>query len=357
MNRKLYALVLAGGSGERFWPLSRRMAPKQLLSLFSDETLLEATLARLEGVIPPERVLVLTNTVQEAAVRRVLPQLPPENIVAEPARRDTAAAIALGVGWVAARDPQAMMVVLPADHLIEDRAGFARTLEAAAAAAEQTGALVTIGIRPEWACPSFGYIELGEAEPLPAAAAPSPAVHRVCRFCEKPSREVAETFLARGNFRWNAGMFAWSLPDIRAAFAAHTPELAAFVTGLERDFEKTLRERFPTLPKISIDYAVMEKAERVLVVEAAFAWDDVGGWVAASKYWPGDDQRNAARARVLALESSGNIVYTADQEMQVALLGVRDLIVVQTADALLVCHRDEAEKIKSIVPHLPEALR
>src|SRR4051812_8207089 len=158
----LYVLILAGGSGERFWPLSRRARPKQLLALFSEETLLAATLRRLKGLVPPERVLVLTNADQEAGVREIATELPPENIVAEPAKRDTAAAIALGVAWVAARDAQAIMAVLPADHLIQNVEGFQNTLRTAAAAAEQSGELVTIGLQPTWACPSFGYLELGD---------------------------------------------------------------------------------------------------------------------------------------------------------------------------------------------------
>jgi len=163
MPNALYALILAGGSGERFWPLSRRARPKQLLRLVAKETLLEQAVARLNGLVAPERLLILTNVDQEAAVRELLPQLPKENIVAEPAKRDTAAAVALGAGWVAARDHAATMVVLPADHIINDTAAFQETLTAAAAAAEETGALVTIGIKPTWACPGYGYIEQGEA--------------------------------------------------------------------------------------------------------------------------------------------------------------------------------------------------
>src|SRR5438874_9282852 len=163
MPNALYALILAGGSGERFWPLSRRARPKQLLQLVAKQTLLEQAVARLEGLVAPERLLILTNVDQEAAVRDLLPQLPKENIVAEPSKRDTAAAIALGAGWVAARDHSATMIVLPADHIINDTAAFQKTLTAAAAAAEETGALVTIGIKPTWACPGYGYIEQGEA--------------------------------------------------------------------------------------------------------------------------------------------------------------------------------------------------
>src|ERR1700677_930516 len=184
MSSKIYALILAGGSGERFWPLSRKNRPKQLLALFSEKTLLEDTIHRLKGLVEPEHILILTNKDQEEAVRAMCPSLPEENIVAEPAKRDTAAAIALGVGWVSMRDPSATMIVLPADHLIKDVAGFQKTLRASAAAAQQSGELVTIGIKPTWACPGFGYIEQGQKSALKETEGVQ--VHEVARFREKP---------------------------------------------------------------------------------------------------------------------------------------------------------------------------
>src|SRR5205085_2557419 len=227
MPNALYALILAGGRGERFWPLSRRARPKQLLRLVAKERLLEQTVARLEGLIPPERLLILTNVDQEAAVRELLPQLPKENIVAEPEKRDTAAAVALGAGWVAARDHSATMIVLPADHVINDTAAFQKTLTTAAAAAAETGALVTIGIKPTWACPGYGYIEQGDAVKLRAVDSET-SVRRVIRFREKPNADLAESFVRKGNFRWNAGMFVWSVPSVLSEFNRHTPELASF---------------------------------------------------------------------------------------------------------------------------------
>jgi mannose-1-phosphate guanylyltransferase len=357
MPNALYALILAGGSGERFWPLSRRARPKQLLRLVANETLLEQTVARLEGLIPPERLLVLTNVHQEAAVRELLPQLPKENIVAEPMKRDTAAAVALGAGWVAARDHAATMAVLPADHVINDTAAFQKTLRAAAAAAEETGALVTIGIKPTWACPGYGYVEQGEAAQLRSVGKET-AVHRVVRFREKPNADLAESFLRKGNFRWNAGMFVWSVPSVLSEFNRHTPELANFISQLcvPDNFTKILRDRFSELPRISFDYAIMEKADRVLVVEAGFDWDDVGSWRAVSKYFKNDAEGNAANGEITALESSNNIVFNPDGT-RVALLGVHNLIVVRTPDAILICHRHQAEKIKNLVGQVPEELQ
>ena len=357
MPNPLYVLILAGGSGERFWPLSRRTRPKQLLSLFSRETLLEATLRRLEGLVPPEQILILTNADQESGVRALCPQLPAENIVAEPAKRDTAAAIALGVGWVSRRAPGATMAVLPADHLIQDTAGFQTTLRVAAAAAEQTGELVTIGIKPTWACPGFGYIEVGTPVALHDAPA-GPSVHDVARFREKPNPELAEQFLRQGNFRWNAGMFIWSIPAIVSAFQRHAPELGDFIGRIHGggDLAALLRDHFAALPKISIDYAIMEKAARVLMVESGFDWDDVGSWTAIAKYLAADDAGNHANCTVKTLDATGNIVFS-DQPRTVALLGVSDLIVVQTGDALLVCNRHEAERIKQLVAQVPPALQ
>ncbi|PYJ07847.1 MAG: mannose-1-phosphate guanyltransferase [Verrucomicrobia bacterium] len=357
MSNPIYALILAGGSGERFWPLSRRSRPKQLLRLVAKQTLLEQTVARLDGLVPRERILILTNVDQEAAVRELLSDLPKENIVAEPAKRDTAAAVALGVGWVALRDHSATMIVLPADHVINDGAAFQKTLTTAAAAAEETGALVTIGLKPTWACPGYGYIELGKTIRLRNSATDA-AVHQVVRFREKPNADLAESFVRKGNFRWNAGMFVWSVPSVLSEFNRHTPELASFISQVRaRDnFEKTVRERFAKLPKISFDYAIMEKADRVLVVEATFDWDDVGSWPAVAKYFESDAKGNAANCEITTLDSTNNIVFNPDGT-NIALLGVHNLIVVRTADAILICHRHQAEKIKNLVGKLPEALQ
>src|SRR6202047_1653097 len=304
MPNNLYALILAGGSGERFWTLSRRARPKQRLRLVAQETLLEQAVARLEGLVAPERLLILTNVDQEAAVRELLPQVPKENIVAEPHKRDTAAAVALGAGWAAARDHTATMLVLPADHVIADRDAFQETMKTAAAAAEETGALVTIGIKPTWACPGFGYIEQGETVRLRGDE--KIAVHHVVRFREKPNIDLAESFLRKGNFRWNAGMFAWSVPTVLSEFNRHAPELADFISQIRApgQFEKALRERFSKLPRISFDYAIMEKADRALVVEAAFDWDDVGSWLAVARYFKKDDQGNAANCNLTALDAT-----------------------------------------------------
>ena len=316
-----YAVILAGGSGRRFWPLSRDTRPKQLLELFGGKTLLEHAMKRLEGLVPRENILILTNREQEEA----------------------------------ARDANAVMLVLPADQLIQDEAAFRTCMAAAVTVAHQTQALVTIGISPTWACPSYGYIERGPRTQV--AGAEDAAIYEVQRFREKPNPDLAEDFLRQGNFSWNAGMFIWSVSAVVAELSRHRPELAHFVAEIRhsKDLKATIEAQFAALPQISIVYALMEKAGRVLNVEASFDWDDVGSWISVGKYLPKDAAGNAANQALVQIDSHDNIVFsTAGQN--ISLLGVTDLIVVQTADALLVANRHSADAIKKIVELVPTAL-
>jgi len=350
-DASLYAVILAGGHGERFCPLRRRARPTHHLALFSERTLLSATLDRLDGFIPPVRTLVLTGADQADAMRKLLPELPAENLIVEPARRDTAAAMALAAGVLARRDPSATAVVLPADHHIPHPADLQRTLASAVTAARQHAAIVTIAITPDWPCPGFGYLELGT--PLDALAFP------VLKFHEKPSVTAATDYLARGNFRWNAGMFVWSVPVLQKALETTAPELFSFFQELlhANDLAAFLQTRFTSVPKISFDYAVMEKLPNALAVEAQFEWDDLGGWPAAGKYFPKDAHENASNATVQSIDASGNIVFSHNPAQHVSLLGVENLIVVNTGDALLVCARDQSERLKELVATLPPHLQ
>lgn len=349
-----YALILAGGSGTRFWPLSRNAKPKQLLDLFGKGTMLRQAIERLEGVVPTENIIILTNHLQEAEVRRQADMLPAANIVAEPARRDTAPAVALGVGLIAARNPQANMIIIPSDSLILDNAAFRHLAAEALSLAGREAALITIGIRPTWPCPSYGYIErAGKLED----AQLSHNCYEVVRFREKPDTATAEQYLAGGNFSWNAGMFIWNVGHVRNQLASHCPQLADFVTQLTEssDIPAFIATAFPQLTPISIDFALLEKADRVLNFEASFDWDDVGSWISVGKYLPQTADGNASNSPLSSVNAQNNIVFT-DSGKQVALVGVDDLIVVDTGDALLVTRRSEADNIKKVVSTLPEQL-
>jgi len=357
MPQDYYALILAGGSGSRFWPLSRHRRPKQLLRFFDEETLIEKTLKRLEGLLPPENILILTNSEQVDEVRKVVTTIPKENILAEPAKRDTAPAVALGIGWVARKNPNAAMAILPSDHLIQDEDAYRKTLGDALAMAAGSPSLFTIGIKPTWPCPSYGYVERGDAW-TPDNIETDLDVFEVKRFREKPAPELAEQYLEAGNFTWNAGMFIWSIPAVTAELERHCPELASFIGDIQKqpDMHAVIEEQFPTLPKTSIDYALMEKAAQVCNIEANFDWDDVGGWPSVAKYLDQDNDGNSVKAEISTLEADGNIVYS-DTDQKIALLGVRDLIVVQTGDALLVAHKDHADQIKKLVERVPKDLQ
>ncbi len=352
-----YALILAGGSGTRFWPLSRNAKPKQLLNLFGSATLLTQTIQRLEGLIPKENILILTNPLQEAAVREVASDLPKGNIFAEPAKRDTAPAVALGIALIAARDPEATMMILPSDQLISDTAAYHCVMADAMTVAENNPALVTVGIKPTWPCPSFGYIERGGEATVEGPTTTNKA-HDVARFREKPNSELAEKFLNQGNYAWNAGMFIWSVKTVVAELETHSPELATFIQQVSQAPEPTaaIDEHFLNLTPISIDYALMENASRVLNIEATFDWDDVGSWISLSNYLDEQGDGNKTNTEIAEIDCRDNIVFNDRPESKVALIGVHDLIVVQTDDALLIANRHRADNIKDLGKILPDEL-
>ncbi|MDB6094147.1 MAG: Mannose-phosphate guanylyltransferase [Verrucomicrobia bacterium] len=344
-----YVCIMAGGSGERFWPMSRQRTPKHLLKLLSERTLVEETVRRVEGVVPPSHIFVLTNTAQLEATRTALAGvLPPGQVVAEPAKRDTACAAALATGLVRARDPQAVMALLPADSFIRNSAAFATQLRAGLLRASKSSSLLTFAIKPRHASTSFGYLEMG------GAVEGGEGFRRVVRFVEKPDAATAARYLASGMFAWNAGMFVWSVDAFLAEAEKHAPALAAFVREFPGgDPAAFLAAHFPTLePRVSIDYAIMEKAASVETMLAEFDWDDVGLWTSLPSHLTEDAAGNSTRGNVVAVDASRNIAVSNGRV--IALVGVNDLVVVETPDAILVCHRDKVGDIKQLMPKLPK---
>jgi mannose-1-phosphate guanylyltransferase len=366
---RFFACIMAGGSGERFWPMSRQRSPKQLTRLFGDTTLLEDTVQRLDGVVRRENIFVLTNRVQLEATRAALPMLKAEQIVAEPAKRDTAPAAALAVALVRSRDPKGVMALLSADALIHDGRRCGAQIGAALARATKSDALLTFGIPPTFASTGFGYLEMSDEV---ARGAEGSVFRSVKRFVEKPDSATAQHYVESKQFLWNAGMFVWRAETFVAEAERNAPGLAKFIRefpaahpaagsgqktspGVRTAAELYIEERFPTLePKVSLDYAIMEKAAAVETVIAEFDWDDVGLWTALPKHLPPDPSGNTIRGAAVAVASTNNIVVSNGR--MIALCGVKDLVVVETADAILVCHRDAVQNIKQLVPQLPKEL-
>ncbi|MFM8364097.1 MAG: mannose-1-phosphate guanylyltransferase [Verrucomicrobiota bacterium] len=349
-----FAFVMAGGSGERFWPMSRRTTPKHLLRLLGDQTLLETTVRRLEGVVPLENTFILTNEAQLESTRAAVPFLPARNILAEPAKRDTAPACALATAVARAIHPDAVCVVLPADAMIHDVAKFRDRLADAIETADTSGSIVTLGIPPTHPATGYGYLEAGAARP---AGARGSRVHTLGRFVEKPDLEKATAYLREGTFFWNAGIFVWKASVFLDEARRQLPPLADFIEALDSfdALPDLLASRFAALPKISVDYAVMENARDVATVLADFDWDDVGAWTALPAHIPPDANGNSSRGAVVQTASSGNIAVSNGR--LVALCGVDNLVVVETPDAILVCHRDAVQKVKDLQPLLPEELK
>ncbi len=351
MEKHAYAVIMAGGSGERFWPLSTGDRPKQFVTLFGGKPLIRHAVDRLEGLVPPERILIVTSAALAAASRAACDNLPPENIIGEPCRRDTAAACALSCGLVAARDPEGVAAILTADQIMADAAAFRRILADSFSAAAASGSIVTIGVEPDYPATGFGYIDGGDAVDFGTET----KFLRARRFVEKPDAETAARYVAAGNFRWNAGMFIWHVRTMREAIARHAPDLLTVVDApaeaeTPAALDARLAELYPSLRKISVDYAVMEKCDNIVMATGSFGWDDVGSWPSIEKHFTLDDAGNLAIGKVESRDSSRNIVVSQGGGGRlVALLGCDDLIVVQTEKATLVCPKARAQELKELV--------
>lgn len=344
-----YAILMAGGSGTRFWPASRKDRPKQFLPIASDRPLLRDTYARLDGFVDADHVLVVTAAHQADLVREVLPELPAENLLVEPEGRNTAPCIALAAFEVERRDPDAVQVVLAADHVIDPPEAFRRTLTAAAEQARSGGYLITLGIRPTSPATGYGYIRAGEQ----VAEVDGLPIFHVDRFVEKPDRASAEGFVKSGRFYWNSGNFVWSTPSILEAYRTFLPEVHAALK--DANTPEALAKVYPDLPADPVDKAIMERSDNVLMLPIDYSWSDVGSWAALMAVHAADENGNRAAlaegAQLVVEDSDGCIAY-AEGDGLIALLGVHDLIVVRAGNATLVCPRDRAEDVKALVERL-----
>lgn len=354
-TESLFALIMAGGAGTRFWPESRVGRPKQLLTFGKEKTLLESTVARLEGLVPSDQRWILTNERLVPAVQSLLGKDNAVRVIGEPAKRDTAPCIGLAAALIANRNSKAIMVVTPSDHVIGPNASFVNAVRRACELVEQDPTrFVTFGIRPTYPATTFGYIER-RTSPLDAR---DPKSFSVKRFREKPDEATAREYLATGAFYWNAGIFVWRVDSLLLALEKFEPEISRPIQRIavaegQPDFDQVFRSEFSAIRGKSIDYAIMERYDNVVVVEAPFDWDDVGSWQSLSRIHGADDQGNTIVGKHIGVRTSRSIVQTSEDHL-VATLGVSDCVVVHTSDATLVCNRHDEEAVRELVKILEE---
>ncbi len=345
---RLHAVILAGGRGERFWPLSRRSRPKQLLPLLDDRSMLAHTIGRVRGLIDSSDIWIITAADLKPRVEAFAPDVSGSHVVGEPVGRNTAPAIALAAWWIRGAGPDAVIAVLPSDHRVEPDDRFREELARAAKTARERGAIVTFGIPPTRAEVGYGYVELGEP------VEPGSPFHRVKAFREKPDAPTASRYASDGRHLWNAGLFVFTPETMLEEIRAHAPEIANLLPDLPdrpgEDRDAALRQFYGAAPSISIDYAVMERSQRTLVARAGFAWDDLGSWAALASSGPRDPRGNVVRGSAV-LEDCREVIAFADGGL-VAALGVEGLVIVRTEDVTLVCPRDRAQEVRAIVERL-----
>jgi mannose-1-phosphate guanylyltransferase len=348
LHRELYAVIMAGGQGTRFWPRSRRKMPKQLLNIVGEATMLEQTVARISPLIPAERTLVVAGEAYRDPIRACLPQLPEENFLFEPVGRNTAACVAWAALWVRQRASDAVMAVLPADHLIRDEAEFLRVLEAAMVVARPLNRLVTIGIQPTHPETGYGYIRASKDR----LQIDGRDIFRVAQFVEKPSRQKAEQFLAEGTYVWNSGMFVWRADSIWLEVCRHLPQFArdlepvADVTAAGA-LSDVLNDVYARLPSVSIDVGVMERAQDVWVVPANIGWSDVGSWRALGELLSADAHGNVAVGELRGIDTAGCFIHSPSK--LVATIGLSNLVVIETDDVLLICPKERDQEVRQLV--------
>ncbi len=341
-----FAVVMAGGVGKRFWPESRRATPKQLLPIAAEESMLRMTIDRLKVVTEVDHILIISNAEQEAAIRREIQELPAENILIEPEGKNTAPAIGLAAIIIQHRDPEAVMGVFPADHHIDDNNLFAEYINQGICIAKDMQGLVTFGVIPTRPATGYGYIQYHDR------TNPEEPIYAVKAFAEKPDYETAQLFLRSGDFLWNSGMFVWQVSSILKSFQEFLPEIWDSLDNIKGAIGKpiwdsVLTVEWATLRSISIDYGVMEKAKNVYVVMVDYAWNDVGSWDAVYEMMEKDSSQNVSRGEVIFHDAASNLVHAHGK--MVALVGVDDLVVIETEDALLIIPRGETERVKDLV--------
>lgn len=347
----LHAVIMAGGAGTRFWPASRAALPKQLLDLAGERTMIQATVDRLGDLVPPERLLVVTNERLIAPMAEQLPQVPRAALIGEPCKRDTAPCVGLAAFWVSQHDPDATMVVMPADHVISPDSSFREALaKAVQHVDEHPQRLVTFGIKPTYPAESYGYIERGA--PLDEAS----GAYQVVKFREKPKADVAREYLTTGRFYWNAGIFVWKAKTVLAALKEYEPAMYEHLETIGRsmgtpEFEATFRREFEALRGKSIDFAVLERFPEVAVFEATFDWDDVGNWQSLARLRGVDDAGNTIVGRHVGIDTQGTIV-RADGEHLIVTVGLEDCIVVHTPHATLVARKACEEQVRQVAEKL-----
>ncbi len=364
-NKNWYVIIMAGGRGERFWPVSRENTPKQLIKLLGDRSFLQAAVDNVLPLVPIENILVITNQAQAPEVKKQLPRLPRENLIAEPCGRDTTAAVTLGAALVGQRNTNGVMAVLPADHVIPEPKRFQQVLRDALDLAGRGQVIVTIGIKPAEPATGYGYIRVGTPLPPPHDAKPYKTVfHRVEQFVEKPQYDKALEYLTSGQYRWNSGMFVWSFVTLTQGLEKHQPEMAAacrrwFDAAAKGRLQNILDKEYPEIRKISIDYALMEQAQNVVVADGDFAWDDLGSWTALMRHLKADPEGNCAVGDFVHVDGARNLIYDARTKNRtpIAVVGLRDAILVQTDDAVLLAHKSQAQRIKELVRKLAESDR
>ncbi|MDP7266820.1 MAG: mannose-1-phosphate guanylyltransferase [Pirellulales bacterium] len=354
----IHAVIMAGGAGTRFWPESRADFPKQLITIAGNRSMIQATCDRLEGLVSFEQILIVTGERLVEKIAEQLPELSRTSIIGEPCRRDTAPCIGLAALLCSRTDPDATMVVMPADHVIKQTAAFGQAVAQAAALVDaMPGRIVTFGIRPTYPAETFGYIE--RDEPLEQSEQTDDlCAYRVKQFREKPKADVAQSYLDAGTFYWNSGIFVWKAATILEELAEREPEMLGHLRTItehweSEDFEDVFRQEFSAIDGVSIDYAVMEHATDIVVLEAPFDWDDVGNWTALSRLRGEDEEGNTIDARHLGLNTTGSIVRGRGDHLLVTL-GLSDCIVVHTPDATLVANRNDEESIRKLVQLIEE---